>query len=420
MRILDVQKHINDQYEKFRVRRTSQFLRFLDKNVDFVTYYNINKRLSTGELGNHTIDSYIGKDSPIRYNKISNLPVYGIANIQDMNDFDQDSGGFTGEGYSGDLIMLPNILEPLEGDCFVIDYFNRNIFFIVDEVTQIVLKAEPHYHVKFHIGIPEYIYQLENQVVESYHAIFDNIGTQDKVIVSDKNYNLAAEYMAIYKDMHDYYIAKFFNKRETLFMIKNRSYPCLKEDEDFVDRYLIKFMIDNRIIIFDNLLKTTLTIDNNSIFNSNYIYLEYRKSLYSAIEHRSIQNLIPASYLSIIQIDSPFSLRHGRHDEMLTVSSYYSVEKPEENKWKIPLNYADIINRVQQRDIHTSDDIYDHIMSIIVKYMHKSIIAPGYFNNFIDSIDNELDEYMYLPIILYIIRDQYNGILKRTKKFSEI
>ena len=49
--------------------------------------------------------------------------------------------------------------------------------------------------------------------------------------------------MAIYKDMHDYYIAKFFNKRETLFMIKNRSYPCLKEDEDFVDRYLIKFMI---------------------------------------------------------------------------------------------------------------------------------------------------------------------------------
>lgn len=420
MRILDVQKHISDQYEKYRVRRTSQFLRFLDKNVDFVTYYNINKRLSTGELGTHSIDSYIGTDSPIRYNKISNLPVYGIANINEMNEFDVDSGGFNGDGYTGDLIMLPNILEPLEGDCFVIDYFNKNIFFIVDEVTQIVLKAEPHYQVRFHIGIPEYIYQLEKQTVEHYYAIFDNIGTQDRVIVSDKNYSLASEYMTIYKEIHDYYISKFFNKRETLFMIKNRSYGCLKEDEDFVDRYLIKFMIDNRIIIFDQLLKSTLTIDNNSIFNADYIFLEYRKSLYHAIEIKSVQNLINAKYLSIIHVDSPFSLRRGRKDELLTVSSEFSEEKPDINKWKVELDYPDILDRVNRRDIHVSDDVYDHVISTIVKYMHNTIIAPGYFRNFIDTIDNDIDEYMYLPIILYIIREQYNGILKRADKFSEI
>ena len=420
MRILDVQKHISDQYEKFKVRRTSQFLRFLDKNVDFVTYYNINKRLSTGELGNHNIDSYIGKDSPIRYNKISNLPVYGIASIQEMNEFDHDSGGFTGDGYNGDLIMLPNILEPTEGDCFIIDYFNKNVFFVIDEVSQIVLKAQPHYHVKFHIGIPEYIYQLEAQTIEKYYAIFDNIGTQDKVIVSDTDYSLAAEYKSIYKDIHDYYISKFFNFRETLFMIKNRSYPCLTEDEDFVDRYLIKFMIDNRIIIFDNLLKTTLTIDNNSIFNSNNIYLEYRKSLYHAIETRNINTFLPSIYMSIIQIDSPFSLRKGRHDEMVTVSSEYHTEKPEDNKWKIAIKYDDILDRIQRRDIHVSDNIYDHIVSIIVKYMHGTIISPGYFSNFINTINNDADEYMYLPIILYIIRDMYNGTVKGANKFNEI
>ena len=58
MRIMDVQEFRTDQYERYRERRTSQFIKFLDKDVDFVTYFHINKNLSTTEYGNNNIDSY--------------------------------------------------------------------------------------------------------------------------------------------------------------------------------------------------------------------------------------------------------------------------------------------------------------------------------------------------------------------------
>ena len=47
MRIMDVQEFKTDQYENYRERRTSQFIKFLDKDVDFVTYFQINKNIST-------------------------------------------------------------------------------------------------------------------------------------------------------------------------------------------------------------------------------------------------------------------------------------------------------------------------------------------------------------------------------------
>ena len=119
MRIMDVQDFRTDQYENYRERRTSQFIKFLDKDVDFVTYFHINKNLSTTEIGNNNIDSFIGKDSPVRYNQINNLPVYGMPVFDTRNDYDTDNGGLNADSFSGEIILLPNIIEPCEGDCFV-------------------------------------------------------------------------------------------------------------------------------------------------------------------------------------------------------------------------------------------------------------------------------------------------------------
>ena len=54
LKILNVQEYRKDQYDSYRKRRTSQFIKFLDKNVDFVTYFSINKAESTYSLENHT------------------------------------------------------------------------------------------------------------------------------------------------------------------------------------------------------------------------------------------------------------------------------------------------------------------------------------------------------------------------------
>ena len=52
------------------------------------------------------------------------------------------------------MILLPEIIEPCENDAFILNIFDENRIFMVNEVSQIILKSKPHYVVKFHIEPP--------------------------------------------------------------------------------------------------------------------------------------------------------------------------------------------------------------------------------------------------------------------------
>lgn len=417
MRIMDVQEFRTDQYERYRERRTSQFIKFLDKDVDFVTYFHINKNLSTTEYGNNNIDSYIGKDSPVRYNKINNLPVYGFPVIGDMNGYDNDNAGFTADGFSGELIMLPNIIEPCEGDCFILDVFSRRQFFQVTQVEQIVLKSKPHYVVQFHIGIPDYLPQLMKQTVEEYNAIFDNIGTHDKVVMSNKDYNTRMNYIDIYNDLMDYYLNTFFKPKITMFEMEtlvsnaNNCNALVK----YVDKFLTKFMEKNRVIVMDKLTKGSLLLDYNALYDGDD-YLEYKDTLYWAVENRDMHRLKKCSYIVLKELSSPFALLTGQTNEKYYLSEYFTNLEPAECIYNIPYDNSEIITRYENKDISMDGSAESKIMYILINHMKNVPILPGYFCGLYGEMDL-LKEYMYIPIILFIIRDQINGISNMEYQF---
>ena len=408
MRILDVQDFKTDQYENYRERRTSQFIRFLDKDVDFVTYYQINKNLSTTEYGNNNIDSYIGEDSPVRYNKINNLPVYGIPVIDQRNEYDIDNLGFNEDSFSGELIMLPNIIEPSEGDCFIIDIFSRRQFFQVTQVEQVILKSKPHYVLQYHIGIPDYLPQLNKQVVEEYNAIFDNIGTHDKVVISTQEYNLKSHYIDIYKDMMQYYKNKFFKDKTTTFEIKVMMNDACETIVKYVDTFLTYFMEKERIIVRDELTKSTLMLDYNNLYGSED-YKHYNSTIYKAIVDRDISKLEQTAYIILKQLDSPFALITGRTNEKYYLSDYYSDAEPSECTYNIVYDNSEIIYKAKSNDTSVDESAHSRVMAILVNYFRNTIIMPGYFTNICGELD-DLEEYLYIPILLYIIREQIKGI----------
>lgn len=408
MRIMDVQEFKTDQYNQYKERRTSQFIKFLDKNVDFVTYFHINKNLSTTEIGNYNIDSYIGADSPVRYNQINNLPVYGIPVIDTHNGYDNEQGGFTADDYSGELIMLPNIIEPSEGDCFIINVFDNRRYFQVTSVEQIVLKSKPHYVLQFHIGIPDYLPQLKKQVVEEYNAIFDNIGTHDKVVMSSKEYTLRMNYTDIYNDIMDYYLHTFFKQKITMFemniLVNNKCGDVVK----YTDKFLTKFMEKNRIIVMDKLTKSSLLLDYNALYDGDD-YLEYKNTIYWAIENKDMHKIKECSYILLKELVSPFALLTGETDEKYYVSDYFSKLEPADCMYNIEYDNSELIRRYKAKDISTDDSAHSKIMSIMINYFRGTMIMPGYFSDIYDGLDS-LEQYMYIPILLFIIRDQINGL----------
>lgn len=408
MRIMDVQEFRTDQYENYRERRTSQFIKFLDKDVDFVTYYHINKNLSTTEIGNNNIDSFIGDDSPVRYNKINNLPVYGMPVFDSRNDYDTDNAGFTGEGFSGEILLLPNIIEPCEGDCFILDVFDNRRFFVINAVEQIILKSKPHYVLQFHAGIPDYLEKLNNQVVEEYNAIFDNIGTHDKVVMSTKEYDMRANYLDIYNDLMDYYLHKFFKSKITMFEMDVITNTTCSNMVKYVDKFLTKFMEKNRLIVMDKLTKGCLMLDYNALYDGDD-YLEYKNTLYWAIENKDMSKFKQTAYIILKKLDSPFALLTGATDETYYVSDYSSGMAPAECIYNIEYDTSELIYRYKAHDISTDGSTHSRVMAIIINYLKDTIIMPGYFTNLTGEMST-LEEYMYIPIILYIIREQIDGL----------
>lgn len=410
MKILNVQEYRKTQYDSYRKRRTSQFIKFLDKNVDFVTYFSINKAESTYSLENQSVDSYIGKDSPIRYNKIYNLPVYGFPIISNENDFDIENGGLSNEGYEGELIFLPEIIEPSEGDVFILDIFNQSLPFIINTVTQTVLKSKPHYVVRFHAGVPDYLPQLQSQVVGEYNAIFDNIGTQDKVIISNNDYDLNEQYKDIYKTFNEYYKSAFFKSKLTLFETELDQLTDTGHTIHYIDKFLHKFMEENRIVIMDSLLRDNLIMDYNNLFDDND-FRTYKKSLYWAIINKDISSIPDnVNFTTIRKINSPFTVIYATHPEWYFTGEDFITKK--ENSFGIEFNIEEIVNRYISRDTSIDGNKpYTRVLSMIVNYLYGNHIAPGYFEGIIGEL-SVIQEYELIPIIMYIIREQMNSLTK--------
>lgn len=404
MKILDVKELKKQQFDNFRKRRASQYMRFLDKSVDFVTYYSINAIESTYALENGNVDSYIGYDSPVKYSRISNLPVYGIQQIMDLNEFDDENSGLTNDSYEGDMILLPEILEPKEGDAFILNIYDENRLFVVNEVKQPILKAKPHYLLSFHIVPPEYLDKINKQVTEDFFAIFDNIGTQDKVVISSADYDMKENYIAIYKNFSEYYKNAFFKRKLSVFetLLPERT-ENTNRDIHYIDKFLQKFMTDERIIVMDKLLNDNLLLDYNNIFDSDdYIY--YKKSLPWAIANRDISNMDDnKNYIYLDKINSPFALFHSYNDDW-----YFTSERYDSVKYgnAFYFNFDEIIKRYMDKDVSiSSEDPYTRVLSIITNHLHGNRIAPGYFSGIIGSMTT-IQEYELIPIILFIIRSQ--------------
>lgn len=385
--IINDKNFINDNIFKYEKRLESQYSVFTEKNPTFVTYYHINNINSITDTGLLNVDRIIGKESPLKYQKIEDFPIYGIDQIKlDLSDEEE---GITGS-YEGDGIILPNTIKPLPNDFFIISYLDSGYLFMVTQIDYDTIKSNNYYKISFMLKSTDYnsVEELNDQVLEKYTCIFKNIGTEDNCLIREDNYIQLRELDNLYSSFVNKYMSLFYNKRYNSFLFNTANHVIY-------DKFVSNFINQN------NLLNEKEKYQTVVISNEDYgeqFPITYEMSIYDSIENREIEKLDYIRYELC-----PITYQHS-------IFLYYNLKNVKSLTF-VPDHVG--------AGVYIKDTLIDAIISNNVENTTNIIeeLLVKYFNDSIESIlqlniakikeyriSYSLNDYIMIPILLFIIR----------------
>lgn len=389
--LFDEEQMIESNILKFDERLSSPVVRFIDQTPSFVTYYHINNDESTSDEGFGDAETIVGKKSPIKFQRIDKLPVYGIEQIVVQLE-DQEEG--LDIEYDGEGIVAPNSVKPLPNDYFVIPYVGENYIFRVTAITLDNIRADNFYKFSFKLEYndAEKRHDLENQVHDKYTCIMSNIGTENKCIIQQDFKERLDQIDAMYSDMVSLYLSIFLNER----------YNCLLSDfyegSQIFDPFMSEFINAHNLF---NKKNSTKTIYIETQFNDPKRKLKYERSIYRFVERRDINLIKPFFYSVFRGMNNRETLFYRWLDENIKIIDIPAVID-EEHCYRI-------LSDVSVESCRLNAVPKTKYMALFQKFVrgeHVDIYDIDlHLNDELIQLDANLEMFFMTPILLYIIKE---------------
>ena len=389
--LLDEHKLVEDNIFEYENRiANSEIVRFIESTPVFTTYFHINNNESTVDDGYKDIESIIGIKSPLRYQKITEFPIYNIEGITlalEESEYGLDSS------YSGEGTVLPNTIKPLPNDFFMINHLDKQYLFRITDIGYDNIRPDGYYKIGFKL---EYlddvrVESLLKQVNESFSCILENIGTEAKCIISDEYLETVSKIDAMYNDMIQTYITIFYNKVYNSFLGDHDG--NMKVYDPFMAMFINKHKLLNRKNDYS-------TIFLSDTFNDNKRQIKYEKTIYRAFERRDVKLVNPFPYHligGITKHDSPFARWNDK--SVLIVDIPLLGEECEESYITQELTNSFKFNA-------PTESIYVELMQKFIRNEEMSIYdIPLNLNEVLLSLNASEEVYFFTPILLYIIKE---------------
>jgi hypothetical protein len=393
-----IEKFINTNVDiQKQLRENNPYSRFLEGIPTFVTYYAINDIESTLDEGFKDTEQQIGDESSIRYNKIEKFPLWGIENLN-LSIIDEDYGSdieLTGEG-----IIIPNTIVPLPDEYFIINYLSKQYLFRVTNIESDTIKSNHYFKIQFEFKKMN-DGTIDTQVKDIFISIFENLGTDYKVIISldaHEKLKVIEQQERLFREM---YIDLFFSRKINALILPNFS-----GNENIYDNFLTNFILESKIFqndrdIFPYYFECYNDIDQ-SIFN---------KTIFNSILTKNKTYLENYNYASTMSVWDQFSPL-AKFREKYNMINFYTKFSEIGNEYIS----IELINNIKDNIIYI--DSNHKLENIIIKYLNQTDISLAEFSalNINDFYTNTKEIFLYVPIILYIIRVEIFNILLNTAK----
>ena len=395
--IFNEESMINGNIFKFEQRLQSHVNKYIENGAILTNYYSQRENSTTVDRGIQDIDQLFGKKSPLRYNRIKNLPLYGFGQTNPEN---TDEMQIEDINVEGDCIILPSTIVPKQSDFFQINHLKMNALFQVTSVTYDSMKQDGYYRIHYRLisTSEETIMGLQEQVIETYSTELNAIGSNINPIIREDEFQYKAQVQQMMNQMIINYRALYYNERHNCFLYHHPEMGLDWFDmcgNEFIAKYsLMNSYNSGKVIILHDKLQEKQKL------------LYYTNSVYNWIELGAPARMIRRFFFDLIYAECyPYSsfARWGEGD--IQVMLPFSNQQEDINNQR----YSFFDNTTLNALLDPKHEPINECEKLIWKYMYK----PNQINiqdvslytadTLINSV-RHLDTFLYTPIIIFIIR----------------
>jgi len=286
---------------------TKDYSKYFEGSPTFITFYQIDSAASLQDVGLETTNSLVGSNTGHKYNRISEVPVWGVDALDVSNEINERG---LQSIVNGELLFLPDSVRPYPGDFFVFEYngMEEHLFKINDAQFDRI-SPKKYFRVQFSLYQSNANEILDN-IADDYICEYNTDGNSDSIKIVKKSE--AAEVEASKK-----LVDKIIKKYETLFYNDDMdtfvSRDHLAFNEYFWSPYVQHFLHETKVLdtYESEILSEIYVMDINEIDNE-IIYNEeaYRNSLFRNIEIQNNNVTFDQNFLCIV---NNYNLKQNRN-----------------------------------------------------------------------------------------------------------
>lgn len=384
------QRMVDDNTFQYEEKIKSPTSRLIEQTPTFVQYFHINDLESTTDAGFRDVASLLGYRSPFRFDKIDNFPIYGLDQIVlQLNEEDQ---GFD-TSYEGDAIILPSTIKPLQNDLFIIPFLKDSYIFRVIAIEYDNIMPDNFYKIQFKLEYldQEWLDKLENQKQDEYECILENIGTESECIMEKSSFMQMKEVEKMYREICDFYKAMFYNERHNVFLAP------LEKGHFLYDPLQTQFINSHKLFNERTDLETLILTDQ---YTDNKRKIKYARSMYRYIELRKKELLSNFRYMTkpgMVLHESSFYRWHDKMIDVLDIPEYITNDAP--------YIFSDEFKTAIECNVDTDSKYSEFIKKYLRKEDIKIKDIPLDLDEELLYMNNCIEVFFFVPVILYIIRE---------------
>lgn len=417
------------RYYKHNIRR-------MESKPIFCTYFNQSRADSMVSKGLGMVYEKAGENSPLRFNKINNVPIYAF------KEFNRETRKSEYKGINVELnnegLIPSSTFTPLTGDFLIIHLGKEDVLFEVSVSDPNTVLEEPHYRIQYSYGAvrskdEQSFKDIEMHIIGEYDYILTNVGENKATVLDIKTVDTIRSLVASYARLNKAYLNEFYDDGLNVLVYK---YMCYDNPEhpvlmNYYSPMLVEFQRRVRPIMYEF---TSVYTQELILTHETMGFFEFEKTIYGDLCNDEILNYRGFNYFDITKFEEG-----GAYLELMKTfppPRYLSVLNQfyKEGECVMQLVFPSdkmIVNYIQKQ-FNSKEKITEQVVEKF-KEVHRKVLDPyspiikticevvKNPNELISStkdyvVKNTVEDFLYVPVLLYILKITIEG-LQRNPKF---